>query len=113
MIPLRFDVHAPGRAVRRVLEPDERIAELLFGLIMVITFTGSLSVATAQREDVRGMVVAAIGCNLAWGIIDGVFYLLGALAARGSQGDPARTRQRKPRWLVEVSTGWAIRAAGR
>jgi len=86
VIPLRFDVHAPGRAVRRVLEPDERIAELLFGLIMVITFTGSLSVATAQREDVRGMVVAAIGCNLAWGIIDGVFYLLGALAARGSQG---------------------------
>jgi hypothetical protein len=28
---------------KRVLEPNERITEVLFGLIMVLTFTGSLS----------------------------------------------------------------------
>ena len=68
----------------RILEPIERVSEVLFGLVMVLTFTGSLSVAEAGREDVRTMLVAALGCNLAWGIIDGVLYLMGALAERGS-----------------------------
>jgi hypothetical protein len=68
---------------RRVLEPSERIAEVLFGLIMVLTFTGSLGVAEAGREDVRAMLIGALGCNLAWGIIDGVLYLMGCFAERG------------------------------
>jgi VIT1/CCC1 family predicted Fe2+/Mn2+ transporter len=74
---------ATSSSRRRVLTPDERIAEVLFGLIMVLTFTGSLSVAEAGREDVRTMLVGALGCNIAWGIIDGVLYLMGALAETG------------------------------
>jgi hypothetical protein len=66
-----------------LLQPHERIAEVLFGLIMVLTFTGSLSVAEAGRHDVRMMLVGALGCNLAWGIIDAVFYLMGSLAEKG------------------------------
>ncbi|MBL8223903.1 MAG: VIT1/CCC1 transporter family protein [Chromatiales bacterium] len=66
-----------------MLQPAERIAEILFGLIMVLTFTGSLSVADAGRDDVRAMLIGALGCNLAWGIIDGIFYLMGCLAERG------------------------------
>jgi len=31
----------------RVLDPIDRVSEVLFGLIMVLTFTGSLSVAEA------------------------------------------------------------------
>ena len=72
-----------NRTVKRVLEPAERIAEVLFGLIMVLTFTGSLSVAEAGRADVRSMVVGALGCNLAWAVIDGIFYLMGCLAEKG------------------------------
>ena len=68
---------------KRVLDPDERIAEVLFGLIMVLTFTGSLSVAEAGREDVHAMLIGALGCNIAWGIIDGLLYLMGCLAERG------------------------------
>jgi hypothetical protein len=68
---------------RRVLQPEERIAEVLFGLIMVLTFTGSLSVAEAGRDDVRAMLIGALGCNIAWGIIDGVLYLMSCLADRG------------------------------
>jgi hypothetical protein len=67
----------------RVLESQDRISEILFGLIMVLTFTGSLSVAEAGREDIRTMLIGALGCNLAWGIIDGVFYLMGCLAEKG------------------------------
>jgi VIT1/CCC1 family predicted Fe2+/Mn2+ transporter len=66
-----------------VLEPSERVSEVLFGLIMVLTFTGSLSVAEAGRDDVRTMLIGALGCNLAWGIIDGILYLMGCLAERG------------------------------
>jgi VIT1/CCC1 family predicted Fe2+/Mn2+ transporter len=73
----------PADRSKRVLEPQERISEILFGLIMVLTFTGSLSVAEAQRDDVRAMLVGALGCNIAWGIIDGVLYLMGCLADRG------------------------------
>ena len=67
----------------RVLDPTERTAEVLFGLIMVLTFTGSLSVAQAGRDDVRAMLIGALGCNLAWGIIDGVLYLMACLGERG------------------------------
>ena len=73
----------PIKSSKRVLEPHERISEMLFGLIMVLTFTGSLSVAEAGREDVRTMLIGALGCNLAWGIIDAVLYLMGSLAEKG------------------------------
>src|SRR4051794_1032742 len=68
---------------KRVVEPIERISEVLFGLIMVLTFTGALSAAEAGRADVRTMLLGALGCNLAWGIIDGVLYLMGSLAEKG------------------------------
>ena len=74
----------PIRSSRRVLEPHERIAEVLFGLIMVLTFTGSLSVAEADRAEVRTMLIGALGCNLAWGIIDAVLYLMGSLSEKGT-----------------------------
>lgn len=67
----------------RVLDPMDRISEILFGLIMVLTCTGSLSVLTADRADVRTMLIGALGCNLAWGIIDGGLYLMDRLSERG------------------------------
>jgi hypothetical protein len=73
----------PGTSSSRLLDPYEHVSEVLFGLIMVLTFTGSLSVAQAGREDIRSMLVGALGCNLAWGIIDAVFYVMGSLAERG------------------------------
>ena len=71
------------RKSRRILEPVERLSEILFGLIMVLTFTGSLSVAEAGREDIRAMLVGALGCNIAWGIIDGILYLMARLGELG------------------------------
>ena len=69
----------------RVLDPIDRVSEILFGLFMVLTFTGTLSVASAGRDDVRQMMMAAIGCNIAWGFVDGVMYVLRSLVARGRQ----------------------------
>ena len=73
----------PVRASKRVLDPIHRVSEILFGLIMVLTFTGSLSVAEAGRAEVRTMLIGALGCNVAWGIIDALLYLLDVLAEKG------------------------------
>jgi hypothetical protein len=73
----------PVKSSKRVLDPFDRISEVLFGLIMVLTFTGSLSVAEVGRDNTRTTLIAALGCNLAWGIIDGVLYLMGCLAEKG------------------------------
>lgn len=67
-----------ARPSNRVLDPIDRISEVLFALIMVLTFTCSFSVAGAGRAEVRTMLVGALGCNLAWAIIDAVFYLMGS-----------------------------------
>ena len=68
----------------RVLEPSERIAEILFGLIMALTVTGATSVVTADRTEIQTMLIAALGCNVAWGIIDAGMYLMARLAEQGS-----------------------------
>jgi len=73
----------PIKSSKRILEPHDRISEVLFGLIMVLTFTGSLSIAEAGRDDIRTMLIGALGCNFAWGIIDGILYLMGCLAEKG------------------------------
>ena len=66
-----------------VLQPVERISEILFGLVMALTVTGAVSVATADRVQIRTMLFAALGCNLAWGIIDAGMYLMARLGERG------------------------------
>ena len=67
----------------KILDPIERISEILFGLIMVLTFTGTLSVTAVDREEVRTVLIGAIGCNLAWGIVDAMMYILANLIERG------------------------------
>jgi VIT1/CCC1 family predicted Fe2+/Mn2+ transporter len=77
-------------APRRALDPADRASELLFGLIMVLTFTLSLGVAGAGDADVRAVLIGALGCNLAWGVIDAVMYLMGVRAERGLGAAAAR-----------------------
>src|SRR5215472_9583878 len=84
------------RSSKRVLDPIDRVSEVLFGLIMVLTFTGSLSVAEAGRESIRTMLIGALGCNISWGIIDGVFYLMGCLAEKGHRIRVWRRFKRAP-----------------
>ena len=66
-----------------VLTPVERLSEILFGLIMTLSLTGTLSVIAVGREDVITMMIGVLGCNLAWGAIDGVLYVLASLSERG------------------------------
>jgi VIT1/CCC1 family predicted Fe2+/Mn2+ transporter len=67
---------AASKPLGTMLEPMERIAEILFGVIMTLTFTLTFAVETADRLQVRTMLIGALGCNLAWGIIDAGVYLI-------------------------------------
>jgi hypothetical protein len=67
----------------RVLDPMERISGTLFGLIMALTFICSLGIATAGNIKIQTMLIGALGCNLAWGIVDGGLYLLARINDRG------------------------------
>ena len=49
---------------------------------MVLTFTGSLSAAEAGQSEIRTMLIGSLGCNLAWGLIDAIFYLMARLSER-------------------------------
>jgi hypothetical protein len=69
--------------IERVLEPMERISEVLFGIIIVLTFTCALRFTRMDSGSVHTMLWSAIGCSAVWGLIDSVFYILGCLSERG------------------------------
>jgi len=72
-----------GAAREPVLNPVDRVSELLFGLFMALTFVGAVSVAESGREEIRSMLAAALGCNVAWGLVDAVMYLVRTVTDRG------------------------------
>jgi VIT1/CCC1 family predicted Fe2+/Mn2+ transporter len=102
------DADLPERALRlaaetrkRVLDPVDRFSEVIFGLVMVLTFTGTIRVAESGREEVRELLHAALGCSLAWGIVDAVMYAITSVVDRARKvavlqgihtADPARGR---------------------
>jgi hypothetical protein len=82
---MAVDLMAPAstKLSERVLDPMDRISEVLFGLIMALTFTCTLGVVTADNIQVRTMLFGALGCNLAWGIIDAGVFLMARFNERG------------------------------
>jgi VIT1/CCC1 family predicted Fe2+/Mn2+ transporter len=64
------------------LDPFDRVSEVVFGVLMAMTFIGALNVAEAGKGEVRTVMVAALGCNIAWGLTDGIMYLVGMLTER-------------------------------
>src|SRR4249919_1820751 len=71
--------------MHRYLDPATSLAEVLFGLIMTLTFTlgAGILIEDEGREGARQLLIAVVGCNVAWGIIDGALYILNQLFARG------------------------------
>ncbi|MBK9386887.1 MAG: VIT1/CCC1 transporter family protein [Planctomycetes bacterium] len=69
----------------RSLDPATRLAELVFGLVMTLSFTLTASVLLREEghAGARELMLAIFGCNLAWGVIDGGLFLLGQIVERG------------------------------
>jgi hypothetical protein len=79
-----------------VLDPMERISETLFGLVMALTFICSLGVAAGANINIQTMLIGALGCNLAWGIVDGGLYLLARINDRGDKILTLRAMRQAP-----------------
>jgi hypothetical protein len=82
-----------------VLDPLERASEIMFGLIMALTFTCTVSVV-ASTNDVMTMLAAALSCNVAWGLVDGAMFALAEVV----------TRQRKHSFAVALTGASAAEA---
>ena len=63
-------------ALDAALSPFERASEIVFGILMAISVTAAFEITAGADLDVRELMIAALGCNLAWGLIDAVIYLL-------------------------------------
>jgi VIT1/CCC1 family predicted Fe2+/Mn2+ transporter len=85
------------RFVHKYLDPASRMGEILFGLIMVlsVTLTAGLSV-TEGKTGVRQLLIAALGCNIAWGVIDGIMYVMNRMAERSVRARLVRAIQAAP-----------------
>ncbi len=79
----------------KYLDPASSLSEVLFGLIMTLTFTlgAGLTLQEEGREGARELLIATIGCNIAWGVIDGVLYIVSRLFERGRRKRLARAVQ--------------------
>jgi hypothetical protein len=85
------------RFVPRYLDPASRLGEVLFGLIMVLTMTLTAGLTVAEgKEGVRQLLLAAIGCNVAWGLIDAVMYIMNCITVRNGKIRLIEAVQRAP-----------------
>jgi hypothetical protein len=69
--------------VRGVLSPYDRGSEMLFGLIMALTITGALSVTSATAQETRALFISTLSCNVAWGFVDAVMFVMNSVLGRG------------------------------
>jgi hypothetical protein len=86
----------PGPSfVHKYFAPEDRLAEAICGLIMVLSFTAATG-ALLEGAAPHALLIAVLGCNIAWGIVDGVTYILGNLMNRGARARLIQTLQRTP-----------------
>lgn len=91
------------KTITQLLDPIDLNSEIIYGLIMVLTFTCTLSAGSEGRQAVDTMLIGAIGCNVAWGLVDAIMYLMSSVTERGQSNlllkalrkaaDPVEARQ--------------------
>ena len=96
------------RFTARYLDPVDRLAEVVYGVLIVLTFTLAFRGIESRYSPVEGvatavhrMLLAAIGCTIAWGFIDSVMYILTSMFERSE----------RQRLLVEIQHAPHERAA--
>jgi len=75
----------PFGASEHVLDTVERVSEMCFGLFMALTFVGAVNAIGEEKQTGQAMFYTALGCNLAWGLVDAVMYLVRTITTRGKQ----------------------------
>jgi len=100
-------------------------SEPMFGVIMVVCFTSILRADPILAEKVIGTVLlSALFCCVAWGLVDGIFYALEAhyeldrkrklLARVQAPNDPKEARELVEDHLgIPLSISWRRRIRSR
>ena len=81
----------PDTAAKPALDPLSRCSEAIFGLLMALSFTGAITITSDATDWIRPVIVAALACNIAWGLTDAMMYLLATVIARGHRLHVGRT----------------------
>jgi hypothetical protein len=81
---------------KTLVDPLDLLSESLFGVLMTLTFTGTMSVTLGEGGTVRGVLLAALACNLAWGIVDGVMYVIAGAVEKGRRAETLRKILTRP-----------------
>jgi hypothetical protein len=67
----------------RYLDADDILGEVLFGLIMTLGFTlGAGLIVQEGKDAIRQVLLGIIGCNVAWGLVDGAMYIISSMFDR-------------------------------
>jgi len=76
--------------LQRFLDPIDRITEAIYAVLIVMTFTMAYRAIDASAfptqpvsQLVTQLAIAAFGCAVAWGIIDGAMFILLSMLERG------------------------------
>ena len=76
--------------VASLVEPLDRLIEGIYSVLIVLTFTLATRAIQVQSGEVADkfdlllqLFVAALGCAVAWGLIDGAMYVLTCVFERG------------------------------
>jgi hypothetical protein len=98
MSAIRSSVRARSRAaprrsiLGRWLDPIDGLAEVIYTVLIVLTFTlayGALRIGDGSQSlsamHVNELLLGALGCAIAWGLIDGVMYVLLEVLQRGER----------------------------
>jgi hypothetical protein len=89
--------------IARFLDPIDRLTEAIYAVLIVMTFTMAYRAIDANAANsapisqlVTNLAIAAFGCAVAWGIIDGAMYVLLGLLERGETNRLLKTLQAAP-----------------
>lgn len=73
----------PDISPKPALDPLSRTSEAIFGLLMALSFTGAITITSDSANWMETVIIAALTCNIAWGLTDAMMYLLSNVIDRG------------------------------
>ncbi len=86
-----------GPVIHHFMDPGDALSEVMFGLIMSLTFTVGARFFLGGEEFDRGeLIIGVVGCNIAWGIIDAVLIIVGTLFFRSQRARFYRSLRATP-----------------
>lgn len=91
----RFRAKPEEGFLERLLDPIDLLSEAIYSILIVLTFTmafrivrfgaGAGAPAIPSAEQINQLLIAAVGAALAWGVIDGIMYVLMSVFERSER----------------------------